>query len=272
MKAGDSQSTVRQTIEDFGAQWTRYPENNGYYASVAMLSDILAPFVAPEELRGKRIAEIGSGSGRIVSMLLDAGVAHVTALEPSAAIEALQRNIAGQTGQVTCVQAPGEMLPLASFDAVLSIGVLHHIVEPGPVVRRAYEALKPGGWLIVWIYGREGNKMYLALAEPLRRITRRMPDFLLAGLAHALVPALSLYVLLCRVAPLPMRDYMRNVIGRYGWRHRFLTIFDQLNPAYAKYYAEDEARQLLAGAGFVNVRLYNRHGYSWTIVGERPTL
>ena len=270
MKTKASETIIRQTIEDFGAQWTRYPDNDGYYASVTMLADILAPFTAPEDLNGAQVAEIGSGSGRIVNMLLDAGAAHVVALEPSAAIKALRRNTADRAARVTCVQATGEQLPLGNFDAVLSIGVLHHIVEPAPVVRRAHDALKPGGWFIAWIYGREGNRLYLALAEPLRHITRRLPDFLLAGLAHALVPLLSFYALLCRLLPLPMRDYMRNVICRYGWRHRFLTIFDQLNPAYAKYYTEDEARCLLTDAGFVNVRLHNRHGYSWVIVGERP--
>jgi SAM-dependent methyltransferase len=235
-----------------------------------MLADILAPFVAPEELRGARVAEIGSGSGRIVSMLLDAGAAHVVALEPSTAIETLRRNISGRGARVTCVQAPGEELPLGNFDAILSIGVLHHIVDPAPVVRRAYEALRPGGRFIVWIYGREGSRLYLALATPFRRLTRHLPDFLLAGLAHALVLPLSLYVFLCRFLPLPMRAYMRSVIGRYGWHHRFLTIFDQLNPAYAKYYTQDEARRLLEDGGFRDVRLYNRHGYSWTVTGERP--
>ncbi len=263
-------AVIRRTIEDFGAQWTRYPDNDGYYASVTMLADILAPFVAPEELRGARVAEIGSGSGRIVNMLLDAGAAHVTALEPSAAMEALRRNIADRADRVTCVQAPGEQLPIGNFDAVLSIGVLHHIVDPAPVVLRAHEALKPGGRFIGWIYGREGNRLYLAVATPLRWLTRRLPDAVLAALAHALVLPLSLYVLLCRFLPLPMRDYMRSVIARYGWRHRFLTIFDQLNPAYAKYYSEAEARALLEQAGFVNVRLRHRHGYSWTVAGERP--
>lgn len=264
------ETVAHRTIRDFGDQWTRYPDNDGYYASVTMLADILAPFAKPDEFRGAHVAEIGSGSGRIVNMLMDAGVAHVVALEPSAAIEALRSNTSDQADRVTLVHAAGDQLPLGAFDAVLSIGVLHHIVDPAPVMRRALAALKPGGRFIAWIYGREGNLLYLAFATPLRWLTRRSPDFLLAALAHALVLPLSLYVFACRFLPLPMRDYMRNVISRYGWRHRFLTIFDQLNPAYAKYYAQDEARDLFESAGFVNVRLHNRHGYSWIIVGERP--
>jgi hypothetical protein len=67
-----------------------------------------------------------------------------------------------------------------------------------------------------------------------------------------------------------MRAYMRGVIAHYGWRHYFLTIFDQLNPAYAKYYRREEALELMEKAGFADVRLYHRHGYSWTVVGSRP--
>jgi hypothetical protein len=52
--------------------------------------------------------------------------------------------------------------------------------------------------------------------------------------------------------------------------HRQLIVYDQLNPAYAKYYTAAEARDLLESTGFESVRLWWRHGYSWTVVGERP--
>jgi hypothetical protein len=47
-------------------------------------------------------------------------------------------------------------------------------------------------------------------------------------------------------------------------------MYDQLNPAYAKYYTRTEAIDLLERAGFVNVRVHHRHGYSWTVIGEKP--
>jgi hypothetical protein len=63
---------------------------------------------------------------------------------------------------------------------------------------------------------------------------------------------------------------MLNVIRRLSWKKRYLNIYDQLNPAYAKYYRRDEAIALLADAGFVDVRVHHRHGYSWTVRGTRP--
>ena len=80
--------------------------------------------------------------------------------------------------------------------------------------------------------------------------------------------ALDAYIFLCRFLPLPMRKYMRNVLARFPRSVRRLTIYDQLNPAYAKYYREDEARALLERHGFRNVRTHHRHGYSWSVAGE----
>jgi hypothetical protein len=62
---------------------------------------------------------------------------------------------------------------------------------------------------------------------------------------------------------------MQNHIARLSYANRHLTVYDQLNPAYAKYYRQSEARALLEQNGFQNVRMFQRHGYSWTVVGEK---
>ncbi len=241
---------MRDTIADFGAQWMRYPENDGYYASPEMFADICHPLLDPAEVAGLTVADLGSGSGRIVNMLLDVGAAQVTAVEPSAAFLPLSRNTADRAARVRLVNAGAEGLPDGPYDLVVSIGVLHHIPDPDPAVRRAFACLSPSGRMLIWIYGQEGNAIYLALVRPLRKVTARLPDSILAALCHILTAVLNGYVFLCRFLPLPMHDYMLRVIAPYGWKHRFLTVFDQLNPAYAKYYSAAEARHLLENAGF----------------------
>jgi hypothetical protein len=47
---------------------------------------------------------------------------------------------------------------------------------------------------------------------------------------------------------------MREVLAKFPNRVRRLTIYDQLNPAYAKYYTRDEAMSLLTNEGFVDVQ------------------
>jgi SAM-dependent methyltransferase len=262
---------AERTVADFGQQWTAYRDNRGYYGSLEMLRDMFGPLLSPEDLSGRRVLEIGSGTGRIASMLLAAGASHVTAVEPSAAFAVLQENLAGEADRVSFLQIPGDAVPAdARADYVFSIGVLHHIPDPDPVVRAAYGALRPGGRMAVWLYGREGNGFYLSLVTPLRAVTKRLPHALLAALVRIIDVPLVAYVGLCRWLPLPLGRYMREVVGRLDPAKRRLTVYDQLNPAYAKYYRRHEATSLLARAGFKDVTVYHRHGYSWSIVCTRP--
>ena len=262
---------TQTTIEDFGAQWTRYRDNKDYYGSLPLLQDIFGPLLPIEAIAGHRVAEIGSGSGRIVLMLLHVGAAHVTAVEPSQAIEVLRANTQQFQSRVDYVHARGEGIPQdRNFEYVFSIGVLHHIPDPDPVVQAAFRSLRPGGRMLIWLYGREGNEAYLLWVLPFRKFTRRLPDMVLAALCHGFNVLLAGYIWLCRIFPLPMRAYMREHIGKLSWHARYLTLFDQLNPAEARYYHKMEAQALLEKAGFKDVQLAHRHGYSWTVIGTKP--
>ena len=63
---------------------------------------------------------------------------------------------------------------------------------------------------------------------------------------------------------------MKNVLSKLSRAQRQLVIYDQLNPAYAKYYRREDAERLFRDAGFTDMRLDHRHGYSWTVIGSKP--
>ena len=259
----------QRTVADFGEQWGRYTDNSGYYGSLDLFQDIFGPLLVPQDVAGRRVADIGSGTGRIVQMLMAAGAGHVTAIEPSEAFEVLMANTSQYGDRVRCLRLRGDEVPAEAFDLVVSVGVLHHVPEPQPVVEAAWRALRPGGRIAVWVYGHEGNETYLAFVGPLRALTTRLPHFMLAVVSSALTALLGAYAAACRLLPLPLGGYMRRVFSRLDWSKRYLTIYDQLNPAYARYYREHEAVALLAAAGFSDVRVYHRHGYSWAVTGTR---
>ena len=120
-----SASRDDQTIRDFGDQWTHYGDNDGYYGSVELLGDMLGPLVSFDELRGARVVDIGSGTGRIVRMLLDAGVHSVLAVEPSVGVETLRRNVSAFGDRVEVMHARGDELPAGrDLDFAISIGVI----------------------------------------------------------------------------------------------------------------------------------------------------
>jgi len=265
-----AKSARDQTISDFGDQWTRHTENPDYYGSVELFADIIAPFLTLEDVRDKKCADIGSGTGRIVLMMLAAGAASVVAVEPSRAYDVLVRNTAHAADRVRCLNVAGESIPKEGFDIVLSIGVLHHIPDPAPVVRAAFDALRPGGRMLVWLYGREGSRAYQSIFVPVRLITRNLPVRVNEILAWMLYPVVLAYAALTRRVPaLPLSNYLANVYMRFPSAERRLVILDQINPRWAKYYSRDEAEALLCDAGFRNVQLHHRHGYSWTVCGTK---
>jgi SAM-dependent methyltransferase len=259
-----------QTIKDFGEQWLRYSDNEGFYGSLELFSDILFPFLKPAEIKGCRVAEIGSGAGRIVNMLLQAGAKHVIAVEPSDAFEILNHNIL-DSEKVTCLKITGDKLPpYGDLDYIFSVGVLHHVKEPGPIVKAVFKALRPGGRFFVWLYGREGNRLYLTLIEPLRILTKHLPHFVLAILVEIIYWLVAYYIKLCHIFPLPLQGYIFSIFERFSPSKRRLVIYDQLNPSYAKYYTHTEAKALLEEKEFKNVLVHHRHGYSWTVIGTKP--
>jgi hypothetical protein len=263
-----------QTIEDFGEQWTHFRDNPGYHGSLELLADVIHPLLSLADFQGARVAEIGSGTGRIVRMLHQAGADQIIALEPSAAMAVMKENTADIAAEVEYLTVTGDQLPPSGdLDLVIAIGVLHHIPDPQPVVRAARAALRPGGRFLIWVYGTEGNELYLSLFGPIRRLTTRLPHRALLLVSRALYYPLAGYMWLCQKAPpsapLAMRSYVIDHLSRLTPGKVVETIYDQLNPHEARYYTRGDAEALLRDGGFRDVRSHHRHGYSWTVIGTR---
>ncbi|MEZ4528173.1 MAG: class I SAM-dependent methyltransferase [Desulfobacterales bacterium] len=259
--------TSGRTIADFGEQWTNYTENTGYYASAKALGDLLSPLMSLTEVRGKKIADVGAGTGRYTQMLHAAGAQQILAAEPSRAYEILLENTAGLDG-VTCLNTGAEQTPPQDFDLIFCIGVLQFIPDPRSALMSMGRALSRSGRLFLWVYGAENNRLYLTFLHPLRQITRRLPHRALDMLSGAMEKAASLYALLCRCIRLPLADYMNNYYSGLNSYSRKLVIYDQLNPSSVKYYYKEELKKLLEECGFTDIRMHHRLNYSWSVLAR----
>ena len=259
----------KRTIEDFGDQWQRYQGMDGFFGSVELLKDMIEPLIKIGEIKDKVVLEIGSGNGRIAKMLLGAGAKKVIAIEPSDSYSVLMNNLSENKNRIEAFNVRGEDIPEVKADIIISIGVLHHIKNPNPVVQRAFEILRKNGKFLFWVYGKEGNEKYLLFLNNIRKITRKLPDFILVGISHILTFFTYPYILLCKIFNLPLKGFMLNVMSKLNWSWKAFNIFDQLNPSYAKYYSKNEAIELMRSAGFKNIKIHHRHGYSWTVLGEK---
>ena len=67
-----------------------------------------------------------------------------------------------------------------SFDFVFSLGVVHHLPDTPAAVREAASMLKPGGWLLLYVYYNLDNRgalhrVLFGAADGCRRLISRLP-------------------------------------------------------------------------------------------------
>lgn len=99
--------------------------------------------------RAHKVLELGCGGGATLAWLRQTGRAeHTTGIElmPAAAAAARGRVDRLMEGDLEGL-LPG--LEDASFDLVLCLDVLEHLVDPWSALRRAHRLLRPGGRVIV---------------------------------------------------------------------------------------------------------------------------
>lgn len=123
-----------------------------------------------ESAAGKRVLDIGCGNGYVLSRYARHGAAVAGIDLTETALELSRRRFAleGLAGEFRRTDGNSIPYPDASFDIVCSMGVLHHIEDPRPMLREAARVLRPGGELILMLYHRDSWKYRVLL--PLRRL------------------------------------------------------------------------------------------------------
>ena len=48
-------------------------------------------------------------------------------------------------------------------DVIFSLGVIHHIKNPTDILKNIRANLKPKGKIVIWVYGYEGNLLYICI-------------------------------------------------------------------------------------------------------------
>jgi SAM-dependent methyltransferase/uncharacterized protein YbaR (Trm112 family) len=186
-----------------------------------------------EDMRGKLVLDVGCGAGRFLDVASRWG-ADVIGIDLSFAVEASQRNV-GDRPNVSVIQADVFRLPFRdeTFDAVFSIGVLHHSRDTRQAFLQLPRLLKDGGELAVWLYYYR-DPVYKAASDLWRAVLRPFPRAVIYGWSWLLVTLLSWL-------------WARPVMTRKPWRHlrrvlpmsthperqwRILDTFDWYSPRY----------------------------------------
>jgi hypothetical protein len=128
------------------------------------------------------------------------------------------------------------------------------------------KAAKPGGRVLIWVYGLENNHWIVYFLTPLRKLLfSRLP----IGLVHhlSLYPAVILWCALH--LGLASIEYFR-LLRRLSFRHLRSIVFDQMLPKIANYWARDTVEAMMRGSGLADVKLAWVNEMSWSAVGTKP--
>lgn len=267
------QRVKRRTAQSFAYEWERFGEPRPEWRKNFLDYMKLLP---PEWFAGKLVLDVGAGSGRHSREAHLLG-ADVVATDLGATIDVARRNL---PRDVLAVQADAEDLPFDDevFDLVMSLGVLHHLPDPGQALRAIARHARPGGEVRVYLYwmpALRSHRAILRLVSAARRLTVRMPHPLLHPLCYPLAAALFLSIVLpyrlLRGRPalaavarrLPLKAY-----ADYPFGVLVNDQFDRFSAPLERRFTADEVRELLTTAGLVEVQVLENHG--WLGIGRRP--
>ena len=202
-----------------------------------------------DSLAGLRVLDAGCGMGRFAEVCANAG-AEVHAIDLSSAVEAAARNL-GHRRNLSFYQADIMHLPFAdeSFDAIYSIGVLHHTTDTRKAFLSLTRLLKPGGRMAVWVYSTE-NRIRFG-SEVLRLITPRLPKAMLLKACRLAIPLYHVQrVPVLRTITAVAIPTSLNPDPEWRW----LDTFDWYSPRYQWKHTYDEVERWFQEAGLTDVQ------------------
>ena len=250
--------------ERFGFSWDTYAELLPQHEE--QFRKWTSP-LKPDDWRGKAFLDAGCGIGRNSYWPLRYGAARGCAIDVDDRTLSRARNVlAGFSNIEVRKNSIYEIPDRDAFDIVFSIGVVHHLEHPDIALASLVAAAKPGGMVLVWLYGRENNGWIVWFFNPMRRLLfSRMP----LGLVHKLsVPLTALLWAFLRCG-LSRSPYMRLLRG-FSFRHLRAIVFDHMIPRIALYYDKKSAIDLLSRAGLSDVKAHWTNEMSWTVIGRKP--
>ena len=107
-----------------------------------------------EQMKGKKVLDIGLGYGTVAQRLAEAGADYTGLDIAQGPVSMANHRLAqcGLSGKAIQGSILDPQLPAATFDYVVAIGCLHHTGNLQLAIDQCFKVLKPGGQLIFMVY------------------------------------------------------------------------------------------------------------------------
>jgi SAM-dependent methyltransferase len=183
-RSAETADLAKGSPDRFGYSWDQYadllPEHEEQFLRWTALDKSF--------WKGVRFLDAGCGIGRNSYWPMTYGALGGVAVDvDDRTLRRARKNLAQFPNVEVRNQSIYDLREAETFDIAFSIGVVHHLSDPDAAIARLAHAVKPGGLVLVWLYGRENNGWIVYLFNPLRRaLFSRLPLRLLHALSWQL--------------------------------------------------------------------------------------
>jgi SAM-dependent methyltransferase len=263
-----------KTANAFADSWNNLPAGSVY--TQEQFEEWFNP-ITRENVQGKTVLELGCGNGSLLVHMAEWKPSRLVGVDLGSSVVSARKNMEGSGfNDYELIQADLTAFASEGFDLTYSIGVLHHLKEPGKGFEAVVANTKPGGRFHCWVYAREGNAIIINLVDPVRKIASHFPWwFTKYCVATPLVIPYYLYAKLLRqfrhfplakVAPLFQYSIWIAQRGFLFFRH---VAFDQLVTPQTAYIDKQTVQSWLDHPRITPNSTYVifRNGNSWKFGG-----
>ena len=170
-----------KTVTGFGDEWERFDQKDLSKDEHKELFERYFSIFPWDKVTEKSTGfDMGCGSGRWAKLLAPK-VGKLHCIDPSSALEIARRNLVKMDNCFFHRNGVDErILPDASQDFGVSLGVLHHIPDTAAGIKSCSQMLKPGAPFLLYLYYALDNRplwfrLLWQLSDAIRSITSKLP-------------------------------------------------------------------------------------------------
>lgn len=256
-----------RTSERFGYKWQKNKNINKHYEKNFL--DEIKP-LDNDFFKNKTILDAGCGIGIPSYCMYAMGAKEICSFDISNSIDIARENINNPASLYA--QADIYKIPFRkkSFDIVVCVAVLQHLPDKKKAVDNLLDYVKPGGTLILWVYGKEGNGFVRFFVEPFRKIiSRNLPISITHAISIPLGVIFHLFAKFTKYAKLDVFLYDYLVYrGEFPLKNNIEMVFDQLLAPLSYFFTREELESYLKErTQNYTIRMHN--GNSWTAIAKK---